>query len=39
MVQSDWLHSYAVTHVAVESTGIFWKPVCTVLKGAFACSS
>ena len=24
---SDWLASAAVTHVAMESTGVFWKPL------------
>ena len=24
---SDWLGSLGVTHVALESTGVFWRPV------------
>jgi transposase len=24
---SDWLTSAAVTHVAMESTGVYWKPL------------
>ncbi len=23
----DWLASAAVTHVAMESTGVYWKPI------------
>jgi transposase len=30
----DWLHAYGVTHVALESTGVYWKPVYYVLEGA-----
>ncbi len=29
----DWLESKAVTHVAMESTGVYWKPVYNVLEG------
>lgn len=32
---SDWLSSFGVTHVAMESTGVYWKPVWHVLDGAF----
>jgi transposase len=31
----DWLHAYGVTHVALESTGVYWKPVYYVLEDAF----
>jgi transposase len=31
----DWLHSLAVTAVAMESTGEFWKPVYNLLEGQF----
>jgi hypothetical protein len=24
----EWLSSHAVTHVAMEATGMYWKPVC-----------
>lgn len=27
-----WLLSYGVTHVAMESTGVYWKPVYNVLR-------
>ncbi|HEY7127669.1 MAG TPA: IS110 family transposase [Ktedonobacterales bacterium] len=30
----DWLVSLGVTHVAMESTGVFWKPIFNVLEGA-----
>jgi len=29
----DWLLSYGVTHVAMEATGIFWRPVFYILEG------
>jgi transposase len=31
----DWLESEGVTHVAMEATGTYWKPVWHVLEGAF----
>jgi len=31
----DWLTSLGVTHVGMESTGIFWRPVYAELEGAF----
>jgi transposase len=35
IVLSDWLRAHAVTHVAMESTGIFWKPIYAILEGSF----
>ena len=32
---SDWLASHGVTHVAMESTGVYWKPVWHILEGEF----
>ena len=32
---ADWLASYGVTHVAMESTGVYWKPVYNILHEAF----
>ena len=32
---SDWLTGHAVTHVAMEATGVYWKPVWHVLGEAF----
>jgi transposase len=31
----DWLQGYGVTHVALESTGVYWKPVYYILEDAF----
>jgi transposase len=31
----DWLQAYGVTHVALESTGVYWKPVYYLLEDAF----
>jgi transposase len=30
-----WLHELEVTHVAMESTGVYWKPVWNILEGQF----
>jgi transposase len=32
---ADWLRAEQVTHVAMESTGVYWKPVFNVLESAF----
>jgi transposase len=32
---TDWLHEHGVTHVAMEATGVYWKPVWHVLEGQF----
>ncbi len=32
---SDWLRAGAVTHVAMESTGVYWKPVFNILESDF----
>jgi transposase len=32
---ADWLASYGCTHVAMESTGVYWKPIWHVLEGQF----
>lgn len=32
---ADWLRGCGVTHVAMESTGVYWKPVWHVLEGDF----
>jgi transposase len=31
-----WLQSKGVTHIAMESTGVYWKPVFNLLEGRFA---
>ena len=33
----DWLEAHGVTHVAMESTGVYWKPVYYVLEERFQC--
>jgi transposase len=35
LVLRDWLQAYGVTHVALESTGVYWKPVYYVLEDTF----
>lgn len=32
---SDWLSTHECTHVAMEATGIYWKPVWHLLEGQF----
>ena len=32
MVLSDWLASQGVTHIAMEATGVYWKPVWHILS-------
>lgn len=32
---SDWLLSFGVTHVAMESTGEYWKPIYNILEETF----
>jgi transposase len=31
----DWLQAAGCTHVAMESTGVYWKPVYNLLEGLF----
>ena len=31
----DWLHEWELTHVAMESTGDYWKPVFNILEDSF----
>ena len=31
----DWLWAAGVTHVGMESTGVYWRPVYAVLEGHF----
>ena len=31
----EWLQAEGCTHVAMESTGVYWKPVYAILEGAF----
>jgi transposase len=32
---SDWLRGHGVTHVAMEGTGVYWKPIYYALEGEF----
>ena len=32
---ADWLHGHQVTHVAMEATGVYWKPIRHILEGQF----
>ena len=32
---ADWLGEHGCTHVAMEATGVYWKPVWHVLEAAF----
>src|SRR6476661_444162 len=32
---SDWLSANGVTHVAMESTGVYWKPIYNLLEAQF----
>ncbi len=31
----DWLQSTGCTHVALESTGVYWKPLFNLMEGLF----
>src|SRR5262245_48573427 len=33
----DWLEAHRVTHVAMESTGVYWRPIFYVLEETFTC--
>ncbi len=33
---ADWLSAAGCTHVALESTGVYWKPIWNLLEGQFA---
>jgi len=33
---ADWLTAHGCTHVAMESTGVYWKPIWHVLEDQFA---
>jgi transposase len=33
----DWLQAHAVTQVAMEATGVYWKPVWAILEDEFDC--
>ena len=33
---ADWLDARGIRHVAMESTGVYWKPIFNILEGHFA---
>ena len=33
----DWLKAHGVTHVAMEATGVYWKPPWAILEDEFEC--
>ena len=33
----DWLKAHRVTQVAMEATGVYWKPVWAILEDEFDC--
>jgi len=35
MALCDWLEAHGCTHVAMEATGVYWKPVWHLLEGSF----
>jgi transposase len=35
MALGDWLATWGVTHIAMESTGVYWKPVFHLLEARF----
>jgi transposase len=37
LILRDWLEAHRVTHVAMESTGVYWKPVFYVLEESMEC--
>jgi transposase len=35
LLLADWLQAAGCTHVAMESTGVYWRPVYNLLEGVF----
>lgn len=35
LCMKDWLKVLGITHVAMESTGVYWKPIYNLLEGYF----
>jgi transposase len=33
----DWLCAHGVTYVAMEATGVYWKPIWAILEDSFEC--
>jgi transposase len=38
LVLADWLAAHQVTDVAMEATGVYWKPVWAILEDRFTCT-
>ncbi len=36
LILVDWLRAFHITHVALESTGVYWHPVFNLLEGEFS---
>ena len=36
LAMADWLEAHGVTQVAMEATGVYWKPVWAILEDRFA---
>ena len=34
---ADWLEAHGVTQVAMEATGVYWKPIWAILEDRFSC--
>ena len=35
---TDWLEAHGVTHVVMETTGVYWKPIWAILEDRFQCT-
>lgn len=35
LLMKDWLAAAGCTHIAMESTGVYWKPIFNLLEGDF----
>src|SRR5438876_349487 len=35
LMMADWMAAQGVTHVAMESTGVYWKPIFNILESRF----
>lgn len=35
LAMADWMAAQGVTHVAMESTGVYWKPIYNILESCF----
>jgi len=35
LLMKDWLEAHGCTHIAMESTGVYWRPIFNLLEGDF----